>query len=184
MISAEIINESHSHEYGEIQMFRDGRLADYLDFGVRTVEEENESLLSRFEERGFPKVLLISFMSEWCPNCYYEGPLFKDVYDSWKERGLEVLLVVEYSDRAEWENRFVKPLGINLPTVFGELSEKDEVRKLSTSHHRIRTMMGDERNWGVPLHLLIVGGKLGDVHYVTGEFQPGALEAFVEMHLV
>lgn len=180
----EILNESHPHEYREIQMLRDGHLADYLNFDVRTTEGENESLLNRFKERGFPEVLLISFMSEWCPNCHYEGFLLKDVYDSWKERGLEVLLVVEYSDRAKWENLFVKPLGINLPTVFGELSEKDEVRKLSTSHHRVRIMMGDERNWGVPLHLLIVRGKLGDIHYVTGEFQPGALEAFVEVHVV
>ncbi len=183
LTSAEIAHESHPHEYGEIQTLRDESLGACLDFEVETVNSRNESLLSGLQKNGFPDVLLISFMSEWCPNCHYEAPLLNALYNAWRGRGFEALLVVEYSDRAAWEDRFVNSLGIALPTVFGQLSEKDEVRKPSTAHHRIRTMMDDSRNWGLPLHLLIVGGELGAIHYVTGEFHPGALEDFLARRL-
>ena len=39
--------------------------------------------------------------------------------------------------------------------------------------------MRDQRKWGVPLHIIIVEGKLDEIHCVTGEFENLALEYFL-----
>ena len=181
--SEEAIRESRPHEYGEIHTLRDERLAGSLDFEVQTVQGGNESLLDRFKKRGFPEVLLISFMSEWCSNCHYGAPELARIYDEWRERGFGLRVVVEYSDPLIWRKDFIEKHEIDLPYVIGELAEKNESKKAITAHHQIKSMMGDKRNWGVPLHILVVGGKLQVVYYVSGEFSHGALEDFLPRRL-
>tara|TARA_Y100000590_G_scaffold466157_1_gene640639 strand:- start:462 stop:1025 length:564 start_codon:yes stop_codon:yes gene_type:complete len=177
--SEAVVRKFRPHEYGEIHTLQDESFAGSLDFEVQTVEGGNEFLLERFKERGFPEVLLISFMSEWCSNCHYGAPELARIYDSWRDKGFGLRVVVEYSDPLTWRKDFIEKHEIDLPYVIGELAEKNESKKANTAHYHIKSLMEDQRNWGIPLHILVVGGKLEEVYYVTGEFSPGALEDFL-----
>lgn len=128
-------------------------------------------------------MLLISFMAVWCANCRYEAPLLSDIYKEWSGRGFDAVIVAEYSEAAVWEREFVQGLALQIPYVYGELDAKDESLKETTTHASIHRRMGDDRTWGVPLHILIVGGDLEGVYFVTGEFHPAALEDFLRRQL-
>ena len=88
-------------------------------------------------------------------------------------------MVGEYSDPIKLGYLFDKKLRIQLPYVFGEVLGKNEYKKLLTTHHQIKTLMREQRKWGVPLHIIIVEGKLDEIHCVTGEFENLALEYFL-----
>ena len=177
------MKEHHPHEYSEIESFSDVPLAQELNFSVLTHSGGQKLLLGKYETEGFPKVLLISFMAEWCPNCHYETPVLNSIYNAWHSSGVDMIIVAEYSDPDVWEHRFMQKHGIHIPYVLGELNEKNESLRDNIAHTRIRKLMNDRRVWGVPLHILIVAGSLKEACFVTGEFKPGALEQFLKDHV-
>ena len=169
----------HPHEYADIRLYRNKKLTDSLNCRVQTILGDKILLLDQFLEIGFPKVLLISFMSEWCPNCHDEALAIDNIYNKFSAQDFEVIVVGEYSDPIKLGYLFDKKLRIQLPYVFGEVLGKNEEKKLLTTHHRIKTIVQDQRKWGVPLHIIIVEGKLDEIHCVTGEFENLALEYFL-----
>lgn len=54
--------------------------------------------LSNFEN----KYLLIDFWASWCGPCRANNPHLKDLYDSYKSKGLEVLSISVDTDKAKW----------------------------------------------------------------------------------
>ena len=178
-----MLKENHPHEYSEIESSSNMPLAQELNFSVSTHSGGQESLLGKYETEKFPKVLLISFMAEWCPNCHYEASMLNDIYGAWHNSGFDMTIVAEYSDLDAWENKFMRTHGINIPYFFGELNEKNETLRDNIAHTRIRKLMNDQRIWGVPLHILIVYGNLKEACFVTGEFIPGALEQFLKDYI-
>ncbi len=94
--------------------------------------------MGKYETEGFPKVLLISFMAEWCPNCHYEAPILNGIYSAWHNSGFDMTIVAEYSGLDAWEDRFMRTHGINIPYFIGELNEKNETLRDNIAHTRIR----------------------------------------------
>jgi len=177
------MKKNHPHEYAEIESSSNVPLAQELNFSVSTHSDGQKSLLGRYETEGFPKVLLISFMAEWCSNCHYEALILNGIYGAWHNSGFDMTIVVEYSDLDAWEDRFMRKHDIHIPYFFGELNEKNETLRDNIAHTRIRKLMNDQRIWGVPLHILIVSGNLKETYFVTGEFKPGALEQFLKDYI-
>ncbi|MCS7024225.1 MAG: TlpA family protein disulfide reductase [Bryobacteraceae bacterium] len=61
------------------------------------------------EERFQGKVLLITIMGSWCPNCHDEAPLLNELYQRFRSRGLEVVaLGFEYTGQADRDVRQLK----------------------------------------------------------------------------
>ncbi len=173
---------NHPHEYADIRLYRNKKLTDSLNCRVQTITGDKIFLLDQFLETGFPKVLLLSFMSEWCPNCHYEALAIDKIYKKFSDQDFEVIVIGEYSDSIKLGNLFDKKLHVQIPYVFGEVWGKNWDKKLLTTHQRIKTMVQDQRKWGVPLHIIIVDGQLDEIHCVKGEFENLALEYFLINH--
>ncbi|MFA5388562.1 MAG: TlpA disulfide reductase family protein [Candidatus Omnitrophota bacterium] len=72
------------------------------------------------------KVLIIDFWATWCPPCKQEVPHFIELYDQYKDKGLEIIGIA-----LDWQGekvvpKFVSEYKINYPVVLGN----DEVSGL------------------------------------------------------
>ena len=81
--------KNYSHEYADIRLYRNKKLTDSLNCRVQTILGDKILLLDQFLEIGFPKVLLISFMSEWCPNCHDEALAIDNIYNKFSDQDFE-----------------------------------------------------------------------------------------------
>lgn len=75
------------HEYSSIRSSEQDDVRDLLNFPVRSPEGEVMGILDPFETSGYPPVLLISFVAEWCEHCNYEAPFLSELYQTWGNRG-------------------------------------------------------------------------------------------------
>src|SRR6476646_11975858 len=52
------------------------------------------------KQKGYKpaKVLIMSYVAEWCVNCNYEAPYLRDIYKKYNSRGLEIVARSEYSE--------------------------------------------------------------------------------------
>ena len=96
------------------------------DFEGKTVSYDDP----RFKN----KVLVIEITGSWCPNCYDEAPLLKDLYARYKEQGLEILgLSFEYTGEPkrdlEQVKIFAKKHDIPYLMLLGGSTENDDVQK-------------------------------------------------------
>ena len=82
------------------------------------------------------KVILIEISGTWCPNCYDEAPLLKDLYARYQAQGLEVVgLSFEYTGDTKRDLEQVKIYnqkhGISYLMLLGGSTDNDDVaRKL------------------------------------------------------
>lgn len=175
--------DTSDHEYSTIQQVNDPSIWNDLNFIVETLAGDEIKILNHFEEEGYPKLVILSFMAEWCKNCNYEASFLGDIYRSWHNKGLEMLVIAEYSEPGKFE-LFVKRHSLPMPWYLGQVRLKDKEKRGSTMHYRLRSVLMDKRGWGTPFHILIVGGDVGRIFYCAGEFVKEELQAFLEVHLV
>lgn len=170
------------HEFASIQSSDDPTLQLLLNFQVTVPDGGKEALLDRYEDEGYPEVLIVSFMADWCKNSVYQAPLLQETYERWGESGVQMAIVAEYSLAADF-TEFVKEHELSVPYYFGEVQGKLEDQRETTTHYLVRTLLGDDRGWGTPLHILILKGDRKTVYYVPGEFVEEELESFLNDHL-
>lgn len=191
LASAGAAQEPHPHEYAPIETVDLGSgkselkraFEDVLDdFSGVTREGEPVELSRLLEEK---RVVLLTYLAEWCANCRYEAPILAELYGRYRDRGFEIVARSEYSHRDEVE-RFIREFGVEHPVILGspnpDPDDEDAVRTVTT-HYRFRKALDDERKWGTPLNILILGGDLDSIRVVTGEFEPGALEELLAREL-
>ncbi len=57
------------------------------------------NMVSNSDERFGGKVLIVNVYGSWCPNCNDEAPFLAELYDRYRDRGLEIIgLANEFSD--------------------------------------------------------------------------------------
>jgi peroxiredoxin len=184
--------EPEPHEYAPIRRLELASLApEARELLVEHLEsfsgETRTGEMVRLEElRAETPVVLLTIFAEWCDNCGYEAPELVDLHRRFGDRGFAIVARSEYSHPAE-VTAFVERHGIRYPVILGSANpdrqDEDAVRTI-TLHYRVRRALGDEdRKWGTPFNVLLVRDDPGVAYVVMGEFEPGALEAFLESRL-
>ena len=124
------------------------RKLDYYDFAYQTVEGGS------FDLRDYAKgksVVIVEYLAGWCPNSNRNGHIVERLWTKYRERGLGVVGVAEYSDADELRIHIGR-IGIDYPLVVD--TRKREQRK-DSSHYKYRHAVGDKRKWGTPFYVII-----------------------------
>lgn len=166
--------QAPDHEYAEIRKAR-RPLEDFTatTFAGRRIR------LSEFVRKK--PLVLVSFIIPWCKNCNFEQPFLKQIYERYKDKGLDVLLVSNYGHPAD-VSKFVQRHRPPFPLVVATTTTDDETRT-STPHYRYRTALGDKRKWGTPFNLFVVRGSLRNVYFAAGELMPEDATRFLKARL-
>ncbi|MFQ6615507.1 MAG: TlpA family protein disulfide reductase [Fidelibacterota bacterium] len=157
------------HEYSSIRSSEQDAVRDLLNFPVRSPGGEVTGILDPFERSGYPPVLLISFVAEWCEHCNYEAPFLSELEENWSGRGLGMVAVFEYTN-PETAEGFMKRYHLSMPYYLGQIPGKFKDLRETTTHYQLRTLLADERGWGTPFHLILIGGDKEKIYFAAGEF--------------
>jgi peroxiredoxin len=161
------------------------RKLDYGDFTLKTYDGHPFNLHDYAKGKS---LIIVSYIAGWCENSNRNAHVVKRLYDKYRERGLGVVAVSEYSTPEEL-SVYVNRIGVDYPVVV----ETDHLKaRKESSHYRYRTQVGDARKWGTPFHVIISardiererGGLLArHVHTVSGEIIEAEAETFIEQRL-
>jgi thiol-disulfide isomerase/thioredoxin len=105
-----------------------------FDFSFKDINGKTVSIRdARFKN----KVVLIQIMGSWCPNCMDETPFLSSLYDTYKNRGVEVIgLAYERSTdfaRSQKSLRsFQKRFDVKYPLLITGVSVNDSLRSEKT----------------------------------------------------
>jgi len=72
---------------------------------------KNKVSLSDFQD----KIVVLNFWASWCPPCVREAPYFEEVYNSYKEKGVQFLGIS--NDNEASLKKFIKDKKIKYPTL-------------------------------------------------------------------
>ena len=89
-----------------------------------SLKSMNDSIYVLEDLKG--KVVLINFWATWCGPCRMEIPDFNDLYDKYKDQGLEIL-GISISDTKEQLSNFLKAYKINYPVLYGSSNDMQKV---------------------------------------------------------
>jgi glutathione peroxidase-family protein len=174
--------QEQDHEYAPIV----SSSLDYHDFSYKTLEGKPVNLREYMEGK---RLVIVNYSAGWCKNSNYGGPVVKRLYDKYKDRGLGVIAVMEYSDPEEIKIH-INRIGIDYPVVI-ETQSRDDREK--TIHYKYRSAVGDKRKWGTPFFVIIDSRDVVPpvpqlplavrVHTASGELIETEAERFIEEHL-
>jgi peroxiredoxin len=162
------------------------RRLDFFDFTLPAAGGQKLNLRQYAADK---KVVIVSYIAAWCKNSIQNGPVIKRLYDKYRERGLGVVAVVEYSDDSETAIH-VNRIGIDYPVVT-ETDSRD--RRKKSTHYKYRRQAGDARKWGTPFYVIIESRDLEPtssasplarrVFTVSGEIVESEAEEFLSRKL-
>src|SRR5262245_38560836 len=90
-VSEHQVSDAQKKELKELFLFKDF-VGKTMDGGYVNFHQPNE--------KGYKsaKVLIMSYIAEWCKNCNYEAPYLRETYKKYHSRGLEIVGRSEYSE--------------------------------------------------------------------------------------
>jgi len=121
---------------------------DFFDFTYQTVEGGAFSLRDYAQGKS---VVIVEYLAGWCANSNRNGHIVERLWTKYRQRGLGVVGVAEYSSAAELRIHIGR-IGIDYPVVVETM--KREQRK-DSSHYKYRRAVGDKRKWGTPFYVII-----------------------------
>ena len=171
----------HGHHYVPL---REAEM-EIKDFTFATLEDGKISL--RESARG-KKLVLVHYFAAWCRNSNFDVTTMKEIYDKYRDQGLLVIGVCEYSSRDELREFIEKHKPTYPICIEGDGKNKD---RAGTTHYAYRKQVDDQRVWGTPLNILISADdvqKDGEVvtrrvRVAPGEVIKAELEDFIRQHL-
>jgi peroxiredoxin len=158
------------------------RKMDFFSFTYETVAGNPFDL--RDYARG-KSVVIVEYLAGWCPNSNRNGHVVQRLWNKYRERGLGLVGVAEYSDAAELRIHIGR-IGIDYPLVV-ETRKRDQ--RKDSSHYKYRRAVGDKRKWGTPFYVIIdsrdiesaiSGGPIARrVYTVSGELEEAEADQFI-----
>ncbi len=124
------------------------RKLDFYDFTYQTVEGGPFDLRDYAQGKS---VVIVEYLAGWCPNSNRNGHIVERLWTKYRERGLGVVGVAEYSDADELRIHIGR-IGIDYPFVV-ETRKRDQ--RKDSSHYKYRHAAGDKRKWGTPFYVII-----------------------------
>jgi hypothetical protein len=124
------------------------RKLDFYDFTYQTVEGGPFDLRDYAQSKT---VVIVEYLAGWCPNSNRNGHIVERLWTKYRERGLGLVGVAEYSDANELRIHIGR-IGIDYPFVV-ETRKRDQ--RKDSSHYKYRRAAGDKRKWGTPFYVII-----------------------------
>lgn len=109
------------------------------------------------------KLVLVHYFAAWCHNSNFDVVTMKELYEKYKDQGLLVIGVCEYSKPDELREFIEKHKPTYPICMEGDGKLKD---RTGTTHYFYRNQLDDNRHWGTPLNMLIAAEdvqKRGDI---------------------
>ncbi len=173
------------HQVSEKEKKNLKELFQFRDF-VGTAMDGRYVNLNQPKEKGYKasKVLIMSYIADWCPNCNYEAPYLRDLYNKYNSRGLEIVARSEYSD-VDKMKAFVERNKTPYPVITGSMSaysDREEIR-METFQYLLRSTLGDTRKYGTPFSIIVINGDMQNPYIVMGEMKSAQVDPIVEKAL-
>tara|TARA_B110000196_G_scaffold186094_1_gene159548 strand:+ start:146 stop:646 length:501 start_codon:yes stop_codon:yes gene_type:complete len=128
------------------------------------------------------KIKILSYLSEWCPDCINQITSLNKLYVDYKKYDIRMMIVMDYSKKNDSE-QFIKNNKISIPFSYGELNEKNELLRLDTNFYKFRNTINDYRKWGVPFHFLLSESQISKVGIIKGEFKDEEIRTYILKNL-
>lgn len=194
------------HEYTDLMKIRASEISNKYIAEHKVSDKEKKELKELFQFRDFAgkamdgrqvnfhlpaqkgykpaRVLILTYVAEWCPNCNYEAPYLRDLYHKYHSRGLEIVARSEYSEVAKMK-AVIERHKTPYPVITGSVIAYDEREKirLETFQYLLRSTLGDKRKWGTPFSIIILNGDLENPYIVMGEMKSEQVNELVERSL-
>jgi len=90
---------------------------DYGNAPKFTLPDVNGNQVALSDFQG--KVLIVDFWATWCPGCVAEIPHFIELYDQYKEQGLEIIAISLDEGGADDVKPFLKKKPVNYTMLIG-----------------------------------------------------------------
>lgn len=159
---------------------------DFYDFTLKTTDGRSFNLRDYAADK---RLTVVAYVAGWCPNSNQNGHIIKRLYDKYRERGLGVVVVTEYSD-ADEVRIHINRIGIDYPVV---METKSHGERKDSLHYKYRRAVGDKRKWGTPFYVIIPARDVQaaapksplakHVYTVSGEIVETEAEKFIEQQL-
>lgn len=99
-----------------------------IDFRLQDMKTSEFVSLSDPKYHG--KVVVISVLGSWCPNCYDEAPVLIEYYNKYKDKGLEIIGVAfeqteDFETSKQALESFFRHFDITYPVLFSGVSFND-----------------------------------------------------------
>ncbi|QQS49279.1 MAG: TlpA family protein disulfide reductase [Acidobacteriota bacterium] len=104
------------------------------------------------EAAGGHKLILIHYFAAWCHNSNYDVVTINELYRKYRDSGLEVIAVCEYSNR-DSIRKFVDKHKPEYKIAVEGSGRRNE--RATSTHYKYRMKAADSRLWGTPLNILI-----------------------------
>lgn len=91
-----------------------------------TLQALNDSSYTLSKMDG--KVVLINFWATWCGPCRMEIPEFNELYQSYHDKGLEIL-GISVSDNKKQLKNFSKSFAVSYPLLYGGARDMNKIMK-------------------------------------------------------
>jgi peroxiredoxin len=134
------------------------------------------------------RLVIVSYFAAWCHNSNYDVTTLNELYLKYREQGLAVVGVCEYSSAEELRG-FVDRHQPIYPICF---ESTDQIKDRSTTtHHRYRKQANDKRKWGTPFNLVISASEIEErgetvarrVRVAAGELIKAEVEELIRQQL-
>jgi peroxiredoxin len=133
-----------AHEYAPLQE----KQLEFKEFAYKTLDDQQLSLR---QIAAGNKFVLVHFFAAWCHNSNFDVKTVNALYDKFKDQGLGVIGICEYSSSDELR-QFTGKHHPAYPIVLESQSTKDRVK---SSHYAYRSAVDDKRLWGTPFNVLL-----------------------------